>query len=108
MNNATLPLFDAPPSNLTARLADHLKARPNLWVDGRELATVGGAYGWRSRISDARRKFAMRIDNRQRHVHLAGGLARYTVSEYRFVPEGTPRHENAAIDAPTSTAAGCR
>ena len=63
----------------TERLADYLAQRANTWVDGIELSTVGGRYGWRSRVSDARRKLGLRIDNRQRKV------GSRTVSEYRLV-----------------------
>ena len=32
-------------------LAAFFKARPNQWIDGKELATVAGGYAWRSRCS---------------------------------------------------------
>ena len=67
---------------LTDRVAAYLTARPGEWIDGRELATIGGAYAWRSRVSDARRR-GLTIENRQRH--LPGDV---TVSEYRYVAPG--------------------
>ena len=56
-----------------------LQSRPNQWIDGLELARVGGAYAWRSRISDARVQLGLTIENRQRKI------GRRTVSEYRLV-----------------------
>ena len=72
--------FQARPLSMVARLAEYLTERPNQWIDGRELAQIAGAYAWRSRVSDARRKFAMVIENRERKVN------GYTVSEYRYLP----------------------
>jgi len=70
---------------LIGELAAYLARRPNVWIDGRELARVGGAYAWRSRISDLRRSpWRMRIDNRQRHVTTASGHLS-VISEYRLV-----------------------
>jgi len=71
---------------LAARLAEYFRGRPNVWVDGRELADVAGAYAWRSRISDLRRlPHLLTIENRQRRVRTPAGAA-VTVSEYRYVP----------------------
>jgi hypothetical protein len=65
--------------SLCDRLAAYFKARPDQWIDGRELGTVAGAYAWRSRVSELRRApYDMAIENRQRRV---GG---FTVSEYRL------------------------
>ena len=91
---------------LRDRLAEYLKDPENAgaWIDGRELATIGGSYAWRSRISDCRTQLGMQIENRQRYMRdhalscpaLAawdipgacncGRARRYTVSEYRYVP----------------------
>lgn len=73
---------DSQPSSLCDRLAAFLKAHPNEWIDGRQLATVAGAYGWRTRVSDLRHSpHYLNIINRQRRV---GG---YTVSEYMLVAD---------------------
>lgn len=71
-------------ATLAAAVARYFKARPDTWIDGRDVMQIAGAYGWRTRISDCRRQFQMRIDNRQRRVR-SGGHA-FTVSEYRYVP----------------------
>jgi hypothetical protein len=80
----TQPAFDfsaAPtPATFRDRLAAYLLQRPGIYIDGLELAKVGGAYGWRTRLSDCRAN-GMRIENRQRRV------GRRVVSEYRYVPE---------------------
>ncbi len=60
-------------------VADHLKARPGQWVDGLTLATLGGAYAWRSRVSDCRTQLGLVIENRQRK------MGERTISEYRLV-----------------------
>lgn len=69
----------------TARVAELFRRQPGRWVDGRELATVGGAYAWRTRLSECRRPpFSLRIENRQRRVVGPGGT--FIVSEYRLAP----------------------
>ena len=66
--------------SLCDRLAAYLKARAWQWIDGRELALVAGAYGWRTRVSDLRRPpYNLTIENRLRRE------GRYTISEYRLV-----------------------
>lgn len=65
--------------SLNDKLEQFFRARPNTWIDGRQLETVAGAYAWRSRVSDLRRQRGMTIENRQRKV------AEFTISEYRYV-----------------------
>jgi hypothetical protein len=68
------------------RLAEYFRSRPDCWVDGRMLATIGGCYAWRSRVSDLRRRpFCMEIQNRTRRIETDDGAV--VVSEYRFVPK---------------------
>lgn len=71
---------------LRDRLAAYLKdpEQAGAWVDGRELATIAGAYAWRTRLSECRTQLGMQIENRQRV--LEGAHGRYTVSEYRYRP----------------------
>jgi len=59
-------------------------SNPWVWIDWHRLAQVGGGAAWRTRVSDARRKFEQSslgaIDNRVvRHED-------WTQSEYRFSP----------------------
>ncbi len=72
----------------TERVAALFRANEGKWIDGREVAKVGGAYAWRSRISNCRIDLAMPIDNRQRKVKDAAGED-FTISEYRYVPRGS-------------------
>jgi len=65
-------------------VAHYFKAHRGLWIDGNQLAAIGGCYAWRSRVSDCRTQLGMAIENRQRKV------GRRTVSEYRFVPPSQP------------------
>lgn len=66
-------------------LAAFFRARPAVWVDGRELE-IAGRYGWRSRVSDVRRPpYGLTIENRLRRVRRPDGSA-YVVSEYRYLP----------------------
>lgn len=82
------------PETLCGRLAAFFKARPLVWVDGRELATVAGSYGWRTRVSDLRRPpYNLTIENRQRRATL------WVVSEYRFVP-AAPSQDPAGAPPP--------
>lgn len=75
-----LDLLDQPEHKvtLTEATARYFKARPNQWIDARELFAVGGSFGWRTRISNCRKQFNLTIENRQRTVN------GYTVSEYRL------------------------
>jgi hypothetical protein len=66
------------PDTYVEAVADFFRRRPGQWIDGLTLASVGGAYAWRSRVSDCRQKFHMSIENRTRRV------GRRVVSEYRF------------------------
>lgn len=62
------------------RVAEFFKASPGRWIDGRQLEAIGGAYAWRTRVSECRVELGMVIENRLRKVQ---GL---TVSEYCYVP----------------------
>jgi len=65
-----------------ARLAAHFHSRPNQFIDGLELAKIGGVYAYRTRLSELRRApFNMVIENRQRRMFTGT-----VISEYRFVP----------------------
>ena len=58
-------------------------ARPNVWINGLDIAKVGGVYAWRSRLSDLRKPpYRMVIVNRVRR--LPGRSTR--VSEYKYEP----------------------
>jgi hypothetical protein len=72
--------------SLNDKLETFFRARPNTWIDGKELATIAGGYGWRSRCSDLRKR-GLTVENRQRRC---GG---YTISEYRYVPALATRVE---------------
>jgi hypothetical protein len=80
-------------------VAAYFTARPGVWLDGRALATVGGAYAWRSRISDCRR-LGMTIENRIRTVYGPDGRRLFRVSEYLYVPlaKGVVASVNARQD----------
>ncbi len=79
------PNSNAHNDNLAARLAAFFLAHPNEWLDGRELAEVAGLYGWRTRVSDVRRRpYNLNVENRQRRLRRSDGTP-YTVSEYRLL-----------------------
>lgn len=66
--------------SLCERVAALLKACPNTWLDGREIAKVGGYAAWRSRIADLRKPpYSMVIENRTKRSK------GFTVSEYKYV-----------------------
>jgi hypothetical protein len=63
------------------------KSRPDQWIDGREIATVGGAYAWRTRISDCRKVYGATIENRIVHKHDHCDVSySWRESQYRYVP----------------------
>lgn len=91
--------------SLNDRLAAYLREREGLWIDGRVLSTVAGAYAWRSRLSDLRRApYCLTIENRVLvvgdhsvscllHEDCRCGLpVRYKRSEYRLVPAQAQEH----------------
>ena len=63
-------------------VAAYFKAHPNQWIDGLELARVGGAYAWRTRVSDCHLQLGMTIENEVRHMP----NSRRKVSLYRYRP----------------------
>jgi hypothetical protein len=65
-----------------SRLAKLFLDRRGVWIDGREIAKVAGAYAWRTRVSDLRHApWTLDIRNRQRRVDGADGET-YVISEY--------------------------
>ena len=67
--NLTPAKLEPDTATFTGRVAAYFQARPNQWIDGRELAKVGGAYAWRSRVSDCRKPpYSLTIENRVRRV----------------------------------------
>lgn len=64
------------------KVADLFKSKPNTWIDGLDIAEIGGAYASRTRISECRRQLGMQIVNRVRRKPGSG----VKVSEYKFVP----------------------
>ncbi len=69
---------------LTDRLVGLFVEHPGEWLDGRLLAKTAGFAGWRTRVSDARRR-GLDIQNRVRTVRGADGTS-YRVTEYRYLP----------------------
>ena len=63
---------------------DLLSARRGQWVDGRELAKVGGYAAWRTRVSDLRRLYGLTVENRESRRTLTSGET-VAVSEYRLL-----------------------
>jgi len=79
-----LDLCDLPAPSKPRRVdlvAAYFRARPGQWIDGLELAKVGGAYAWRTRVSECRKFFGMAIENDE--TRQDDGSVR---SLYRFVP----------------------
>jgi len=75
----------------TGRVAAYLMARPGQYIDGLVLATVGGVYAYRTRLSECRTQLGMDIRNRQRKI------GKRTISEYAYFPQSAaPRREPEA------------
>tara|TARA_R110000764_G_scaffold234851_1_gene328992 strand:+ start:1319 stop:1612 length:294 start_codon:yes stop_codon:yes gene_type:complete len=63
------------------KVAGLFRASPGAWIDGLTVASRGGAYAWRTRVSDCRVQLGMVIENRVRALE-NGSKA----SEYRYMP----------------------
>jgi len=50
-------------SSLTDAVEALFRSSPNTWLTMQDLAKVGGIGGWRSRVSDCRRKRHMQIEH---------------------------------------------
>jgi hypothetical protein len=62
----------------TGRVAHLFLAHPGEWLDGLTIAQVGGAYAWRTRLSECRTQLGLKIENRQRRI------GKRVISEYRL------------------------
>jgi hypothetical protein len=62
------------------RVAGLFRASPGAWIDGLTVASRGGAYAWRTRVSECRVQLGMVIENRVRA--LENGTR---ASEYRYI-----------------------
>ena len=63
------------------KVAGLFRASPGAWIDGLTVASHGGAYAWRTRVSECRVQLGMVIDNRVRALE-DGTRA----SEYMYTP----------------------
>jgi hypothetical protein len=70
------------PTSLTGRVYALLDAHRGQWVDGREIAQVGGYAGWSARVRDLR-KLGYTVEQRDYRVERDG--RKFTVSEYRLL-----------------------
>jgi hypothetical protein len=66
---------------LRDRVAALFQGHPDVWIDWREIAQVGGGAAWRTRVSDCRLQLAMLIENETVHHE------DWTESRYRFRPD---------------------
>ena len=73
----------APRHSFTLRLMAFLKDRPNVWIPAIEFEQFG-RQAWRSRISDARRRF--RAANDGDIENSVTKVNRTKLSLYRYVP----------------------
>lgn len=87
-----LDLCDAPApegDDFVARVARHFLARPGQWINATDLEHIGGRQAWRTRVSDARKRYGLTIENRVRTVYAevwGEGRRAWRVSEYRYLP----------------------
>lgn len=65
----------------TDQVAHYFRSKPGEWIDGLEIAQIGGVYASRTRISECRRVLGMRIENKV--ITLPNKSKR---SLYRYVP----------------------
>jgi hypothetical protein len=71
------------PTSLTGRVYALLDAHRGQWVDGREIAQVGGYAGWSARVRDLR-KLGFVVENRE-YVQGVGDGRSIRVTEYRLL-----------------------
>ena len=62
-----------------ALVASLFRAHPGEWIDGRDLARVGGYAAWRTRVSECRRDGMVIENDVIREPNL-------TITRYRYVP----------------------
>lgn len=90
-------MSEQPYQTCIERLEAYFRARPNRWIDGRELSAEGSFYAWRTRLSDIRRKRGMTIQNKLTWHRDAHGKP-FTRSLYRFLDgSGVEPHEPEPI-----------
>jgi len=68
----------------TSDVLVYLTARPGAWVDGLDLARIGGAYAWRTRVSNARTLLEAAGRGTIENALVRQGKS--VRSRYRFVP----------------------
>lgn len=56
------------------------------WVSAYELQRVGGEWAWRTRLSEARRRYQFKTQHRMQPLSSHAGTGRARVSQYRVVP----------------------
>jgi len=76
--------FDVPhKQSYVQKVLQVFQANENVWVNADLLASRGGRYAWRTRISNLRKPpYNLSIENRQRKAE-----AGHVISEYRYVPK---------------------
>jgi hypothetical protein len=102
MTQQTIDFQPAERLSLCDKLEAYFRDRPHRWLTAQMLMQVAGQMAWRTRVSDLRKR-GMDIENRTRRVSIhADGCPSnvlnyapcscsrrsFTVSEYRYVPEG--------------------
>jgi hypothetical protein len=83
-------------TSLCDQLREYFVARPGKWIDGHELARLGGYAAWTRRIRDLRtpEHGSMNIQNRTRRetrtvkADFPSDPHTWTVTEYRYLPPG--------------------
>lgn len=75
--------------SLTDRVMDFFRQHPAVWIEASRLEAPGGRQAWRTRTSEARRRFKASgegdIVNRTRTQKIDGRI--FTLSEYMFWPK---------------------
>ncbi len=75
-------------------VADYFREHTSEWIEAATLADVGGTLAWRTRVSEARLKLGMYIENRIEKDFVGGSLN--VRSFYRYLPQaliGPPADE---------------
>jgi hypothetical protein len=83
---------------LTAHLAAYFQRNAGSWIDAKDLLSIAGNCGWRSRLSELRRRpYHMVISNRLRRCRAENGNV-FVISEYKFEPHAFPNKPEGLDD----------
>jgi len=101
-NHRNHPHDTLKPTTLTDRVVELFKRNPNVWLRERRIMQAGGWCGFRSRITDARKRGLDIINKTWRETGPDG--VTYTCSAYMYRPADLLEIAEGAADSTTEAA----